>query len=198
MTVLPASADRPENSRCTALDGSVEIVSRAELAQCSHWRTAFAGRRKDYRYYELVEDTIRHGFDYHYFAIKKANGVVRAIQPFFTVDQDILEGVPPNFQRIVHLVRLLWPGFLVMRTLMIGCAVGEGHLDGDQSSYVNNAHLLAKTVVTHAQNLKAPLIVLKEFPARYREPLKCVSVLRLYPGAEPSYDLPQHRLSELR
>ena len=37
---------------------SVEVVSRAELAESGHWPSAFAGKRKDRRYYELVEDTL--------------------------------------------------------------------------------------------------------------------------------------------
>src|SRR5260370_31946213 len=44
--------------------GSVGLMSRGELAHCRHWGCAFAGKRKYHRYYELVEDTIRQGFDY--------------------------------------------------------------------------------------------------------------------------------------
>ncbi len=39
-------------------DGTVEISSRIDLACCSHWQRAFQGHRKDYRFYELVEETI--------------------------------------------------------------------------------------------------------------------------------------------
>ena len=45
-------------------------MSRADLARCNCWRHAFADKRKDSRYYELVEDTIREGFEYKYFAIE--------------------------------------------------------------------------------------------------------------------------------
>src|SRR5262249_52388013 len=41
----------------------VEVISRAELAHCRRWSGAFAGTRKHHRFYELVEDTIRQGFD---------------------------------------------------------------------------------------------------------------------------------------
>ena len=56
---------------------------------------------------------------------------------------------------------------------MVGCAVGEGHLDGDHASHGTNAKRLAGAIVMHARDLKVPLIVLKEFPARYRDSLKC-------------------------
>jgi hypothetical protein len=69
-------------------------------------------------------------------------------------------------------MRCAWPRFLKMRTLMVGCVAGEGHLDGEEPSLDSNAELLAAAVVTHAHDLKARLIVLKEFPAKYREPLR--------------------------
>jgi hypothetical protein len=166
-------------------------MSRAELADCRHWRNAFAGQRKDHRFYELVEDTIRQGFEYRYFAIKDGDGEVQAIQPFFILDQDLLAGIDSRIRAIVESVRSVWPRFLKMRTLMVGCAVGEGHLDGVVLSRGCNAGLLASAIVAHACELKTPLIVLKEFPAKYREPLSCF--LSLGFGRVPS--LPMTRLN---
>ena len=56
---LNALARRPSGDLPPEANGSVEIMSCAELAHCGHWKDAFAGRRKDHRYYEIVEDTIR-------------------------------------------------------------------------------------------------------------------------------------------
>ena len=50
------------NSPYALQGGGVDVMSRAELAHCRHWRSAFVGQRKDHRFYELVEDTIRQGF----------------------------------------------------------------------------------------------------------------------------------------
>jgi Acetyltransferase (GNAT) domain len=169
----------------------VDIVSRAELADCRHWRNAFAGQRKDHRFYELVEDTIQQGFEYRYFAIKDGDGEVRAIQPFFILDQDLLAGIDSRIRAIVESVRRVWPRFLKMRTLMVGCAVGEGHLDGVALSHRCNARLLASAIVAHAVYLKTPLIVLKEFPAKYREPLNCF----LHQGFGRVPSLPMTRLN---
>jgi hypothetical protein len=151
----------------------VEVCSRAKLSEYKHWHGAFTRERKDYRFYELVEDTITQGFAYSYFVIKDTHGEVQAIQPFFTLDQDLLAAVSPRMLRIVHFARRIWPRLLKVRTLMVGCAVGEGHLDGDESAYVTNASQLASAIVGHARRLRTPMIVLKEFPARYREPLEC-------------------------
>lgn len=163
---------RPPRSRVMT-DARVGLVSRAELAGCGHWRSAFAGKRKDHRYYELAEDTIPQDFDYRYFAIKDERGVVTAVQPFFLLDQDLIAGVSPRIGAAINAVRRVWPRFLKMRTLMVGCTAGEGHLDGDESSLSSNAQLLASAIVRSARDLKARLIVLKEFPAKYRKPLEC-------------------------
>src|ERR1700692_3816442 len=155
-------------------EGHLAVLSRAELEQCLRWPNSFASQRKDHRYYEIVEDTIQREFDYRYFAIKGRGGEVGAVQPFFILDQDLLVGTNPKIAPIIDAVRRLWPGFMRVRTLMIGCAAGEGHLDGDdrlsQSSY---AKILALAVREHAQKLKVSIIVLKECLAKYRTSLHC-------------------------
>lgn len=156
------------------LKGSVEVTSRDELSRCSHWERAFASKRKDYRYYEIVEETILQGFDYRYFAIKDEQGEVRAVQPFFIHDQDLLEGIGRSGRSVVAFIRRAWPRFMRLRALMVGCAAGEGHLDeADGRPPEWQVRLLASTLVHHARELGAPLVVLKEFPAKYRPTLQC-------------------------
>ncbi len=63
---------------------------------------------------------------------------------------------------------------MTARTLMIGCAAGEGHLDGaDEVPHDLQAQLLVKAIPAHAARLGARLIVFKEFPAKYRGVLAC-------------------------
>lgn len=153
---------------------SVEIVTRAELGSCAVWRSMFAGERKDHRYYEIVEDSLHDNFEYHYFAIRDATGRIRAVQPFFLIDQDILEGIKPEYVRWVSIVRRVFPRFLKLQTLMVGCSAGEGHLaHADDLPASAVAELLSREIVTHARALGAGLIVLKEFPAHYRDTLEC-------------------------
>jgi len=54
---------------------------------------------------------------------------------------------------------------------MVGCAAGEGHLDGSPESFPANAQTLASAIVRHAIDQRASLVVLKEFPAHYRPAL---------------------------
>jgi hypothetical protein len=151
----------------------LEVVGRDDLAQFPCWRSAFANERKDHRYYELIEDTLHSEFDYRYFVIRDASGEVRAVQPFFLVDQDLLVGMSPRFGAIIGIIRNIWPRFMRARTLMVGCAAGEGHLDGDKACHHCHAQLFASLITGHARALAAQLIVLKEFPARYRSALDC-------------------------
>jgi predicted N-acyltransferase len=159
--------------RTVRLVEQVGILSRAELARCPQWMSALAGERKDHRYYELLEDTVHPEFEYRYFAIKDNRGDVCAIQPFFILDQDFLVGIGPKMGWWVDTVRRVWPRLLKMRTLMVGCVAGEGHLDGDALSHGAHARMLASAIVAHARSLQVSLVVLKEFPAKYRLPLKC-------------------------
>jgi len=154
--------------------GSVEVVSRREAMQCRRWSSAFGSEAKDLRYYELVEDTIHEEFDYRYFIVRDWNGEICAIQPFFILDLDLLVGAMRRIGRLTDFIRLLWPRFMRARTLMVGCAAGEGHLDGqDEFAQRANARLLASALAEKARDLKARLIVLKEFPAKYRHTMEC-------------------------
>jgi hypothetical protein len=152
----------------------VNVVSRRQLRNCRHWQRAYASQHKDHRYYEIIEDTIHPEFDYRYFAIRNDQGEIHAIQPFFILDQDILAGARPYCGRLIAAIRLLWPRFMFMKTMMVGCVAGEAHLDcGDDSTRAANVELLAGAIVRHARALGARLIVLKEFPDEYRDVLSC-------------------------
>lgn len=154
--------------------GSVETIRRDELTCCSHWPHAFASERKDYRYYEIVEDTIFQGFDYRYFAIKDPSGEVCAVQPFFILDQDLLVGAVAKIGKLIEFIRTIWPRFMRLRVLMVGCAAGEGHLDDPNVMPAwLQSQLLASAIVKEARAMNVSLIVLKEFPAKYRDILQC-------------------------
>ena len=168
------SAIIPDVSSAPRESFSISVVSRAELSGCAPWTSTFADQRKDHRYYEILDDTVRDNFEYRYFAIVDNNGQVRAIQPFFLVDQDILEGLGAERIRWISLVRRFYPRFLKLRALMVGCSAGEAHLAATETL---PADIVAKTlsdgIVKQARSLNAQLIVLKEFPARYRKVLHC-------------------------
>jgi hypothetical protein len=156
--------------------GVVSIVTRQQIEQVPAWQEAFVRSRKDRRYYQIVEDTILQGFDYRYFAIHDSDGQVKAVQPFFILDQDLVQGSGPTIQKIAGWLRRIFPRALKMRTLMVGCAAGEGHLDhrsDDHAYWVANC--LHEALWRYAKRVRTPMVVLKEFPAVYRQPLSCFS-----------------------
>jgi hypothetical protein len=151
----------------------LEVVRRDELAKFPSWQTAFATERKDHRYYELIEDTIHPEFEYRYFVLRDTSGKVRAVEPFFVLDQDLLVGISGRLGALIDGIRRLWPRFMRMRTLMVGCVAGEGHLDGTEERGYLLAQQLAALITDHARALGARLVVLKEFPSKYRPTLDC-------------------------
>jgi hypothetical protein len=149
---------------------SISVVSRAEFSGRAPWTSTFADQRKDHRYYEILDDTLRGCFEHRYFAIVDSSGRTRAIQPFFLIDQDILEGLGAERIYLVSLIRRFYPRFLKLRALMVGCSAGEAHLAATETLPADIvAETLSKGIVEQARSLNAQLIVLKEFPCRYRD-----------------------------
>jgi len=152
----------------------VKIMTRGEIAGCPAWAATFADRRKDHRYHEILEDTLRDYVEYRYFAIIDQAACIQAVQPFFLLDQDILEGLGAEWQTWLARIRRFVPRFLKTRTLMVGCFAGEGHLAGsDMVPSGEMAEILCREIINLARSCRAQLIVLKEFPTRYRPVLDC-------------------------
>jgi hypothetical protein len=167
-----------ENAITRKVDvASVRFALRAEVTRLPRWSCAFADERKDHRFYELLEDTLTDGFSYGYLVVE-SGGDVRAIQPCFIVDQDLLGGISGFAKRCCDAVRRVWPRFMRARTLMIGCSAGEGHLDAADMPHPALVDALADALPQLARELDCVMVVLKEFPARYRTALACLSDAR--------------------
>jgi predicted N-acyltransferase len=139
------------------------------------WKHAFAGKCKDHRYYEFVEETIEPRFEHRYLALEDHAGKVRAIQPVFFVQQNLVEGIPA-LRGTVGAIRRRFPRFLTMRVLMVGNAAGEGHLSAcarEDEGWVANA--LGAVLKIYAQQSKASLVVFKDFPSKYRSALRSLA-----------------------
>jgi hypothetical protein len=52
---LDASSTRRESF-------SISVVSRVDFSGCAPWTSTFTDQRKDYRYYEILDDTLRDRF----------------------------------------------------------------------------------------------------------------------------------------
>jgi predicted N-acyltransferase len=152
--------------------GTVHVASRLQVEQVPAWNNALSHTRKDHRYYAIVEDTILQGFTYLYFIIETPTAGTPAIQPVFIHAQDLLAGAEGFGPRLIAGIRKALPRFLTMRTLMIGCAAGEGHLD--QQSNEHGEQIIAAlqaALKIYAKRARVSLIVFKEFMWDYRKPM---------------------------
>ncbi|HXX41490.1 MAG TPA: GNAT family N-acetyltransferase [Chthoniobacterales bacterium] len=151
---------------------AAKVVTHTELEHSDEWRRAFQNKCKDHRFYEIMEETLANDFDYRYWLLQDAEGRLRAIQPMFFVQQSLVEGVPGKARALVELIRRRFPRFLTMRVLMVGCAAGEGHLGACDPKDENSlATALHRSLRAYARKNKAALVVLKDFPAKYRQTL---------------------------
>ena len=156
--------------------GAAKVVTLAELQNCDAWRRAFQNKCKDHRYYEIVDETLEGDFEHRYFVLEDDAGNARAIQPVFFVRQNLVEGVPGKIRSLVDLIRKKFPRFLTMRVLMIGCAAGAGDLDAcDEKDEAWVTAALLASLRNYARQNRASLVVLKDFPAKYRPALEAFS-----------------------
>src|SRR5437773_7357707 len=153
--------------------GVAKLVTLAELKNCDAWPRAFQNKCQDHRYYEIVEETLlENDFEHHYLRLEDNSGNVRAIQPVFFVRQNLVEGVPGKVRDLVDEIRKIFPRFLTMRVLMVGCAAGAGDLGvSDKNDETWMAKTLETGLLNYAQQNKASLIVFKDFYAQYRPAL---------------------------
>jgi predicted N-acyltransferase len=151
-------------------------LPRADLKDCDAWKRAFQSKCKDHRYYEIVEETLEGAFEFDYLRLEDDSGTVRGIQPVFFVRQNLVEAVPGKIRSVVRLTRKIFPRFLTMRVLMVGCVAGAGDLGAcDHRDEVWVANALRASLWTYARQNRASLIVLKDFPAKYRRLLETFS-----------------------
>ncbi|PYL24288.1 MAG: GNAT family N-acetyltransferase [Verrucomicrobia bacterium] len=163
----------PAANKISFPEAVTKAVALTDVQNCEAWKRAFQNRCKDHRYYEIAEETLRNDFEHHYLRVEEPSGNIRAIQPVFFVRQNLVEGVPGKIRSVVEIIRKIFPRFLTMRVLMVGCAAGTGDLgacDENDEAWVANA--LLASLRTYARQNKASLIVLKDFPANYRSALE--------------------------
>ena len=152
--------------------GVAKFVALPELQKCDAWKHALQNESKDHRYYEVVEETLKCGFEHHYLLLEDASGKIRAVQPVFFVRQNLIEGVPGKIRSVVDRIREVFPRFLTMRVLMIGCAAGTGDLGAcHEEDEPWTADALKAALRIYARRNKASLVVFKDFPANYRSVL---------------------------
>jgi predicted N-acyltransferase/multidrug transporter EmrE-like cation transporter len=174
MTVLTA----PERAASKFLasfplsTGHAVVYARAADIDPAVWEVAFADSHKDFAYYQLLEDTMKEGFDYRYLVLSDALDNTLALQPLILVDQDLTASAKSFFTSAVIFLRKFWPRFFRKKMLMAGCLVGDGRLGVIAPENLQTASaLLAEALLVYAQRENVSLLAIKDFPASLRQQL---------------------------
>ncbi len=136
------------------------------------WAHSFSRQCKDSRFYEIIEETLRDKFEHRYLVLTNRETGKAVVQPFFFVDQDIIAGSPRPLRMLVARLRKKLPRFFILKMLMVGCAAGEGHLGSEETWAVQS---LQEALDAFGKQSGASIILLKDFPARYRKALASFS-----------------------
>jgi hypothetical protein len=168
----PETEEAPAPETIRTSFGTAEVAVSARSIPPEIWRRTFSDEARDARYYEVIEETLREKFDYRYLILRNSETGETAVQPFFFIAQDLTDGLPKKFQQMVARVQRTFPRFMVMRVLMVGCAVGEGQVACSEPWAVRALHEALRVV---ARQSRASIIVFKDYPARHREALALFS-----------------------
>src|SRR5438067_13702872 len=104
--------------------GHVLVFEHARDVAPGFWERGFAGSWKDFQYYDLIEQTMRCGFDYRYLLVFDENDRPLALQPLLLANQDLAISAGANVARFVAKLCRQWPYFLKSRIALAGCLVG--------------------------------------------------------------------------
>jgi Acetyltransferase (GNAT) domain len=159
--------------------GTAAVTDGIPPQEYETWVACFENYPVDQRYYEIIHESLKGQFAHYYLFLKDTNDMTRAIQPFLIVNQDIAAGTPSFIRNALAQVRRLVPGFLKLRMLMVGCSAGEGDIVLERVSRTVSwtVDALKECLTPIARQLKAVLIVFKDYPKCYRRYLDrlCVS-----------------------
>lgn len=164
-TQVPSPVFGPDAKPLQTASGPAWVVDSVDGIPVALRESAFATRCQDFRYYEVLEESLSRQFDFRFFVLCHEATGEWAVQPLFFVDQDLLAGVPLGIRSIFSGIRKYWPRFLKLRMMTIGCAAGEGELDHDQPWVAPALH---DAIDAYRHDAKAFLILLKDFPCTYR------------------------------
>lgn len=188
MTAIPNLDFGPDAVILRTSVGPAWVVRSVASVPLELRQRAFAARGLDFRYYEIVEESLADQFDHRYLLMQHEATGEWAVQPLFFVQQDLLGGLPQALRTFFGSPRRVWPNFLKMRMLMIGCAAGEGDLDHDRPWLAQALH---DALEEYRRKASAFIILLKDFPASYRESLQVFSKN----GYQRAPSMPAARLS---
>ena len=166
-TQLPRTLSDKRTPVLTLSHGQVLVFKHARDVPMGFWERGFSDGWKDFQYYDLIEQTMRWGFDYRYLLVFDENDRPLALQPLLLARQDLAISAGASVARLVGKLRMHWPHFLKSRIALAGCLVGDGKMGAVESAEVA-APLVAEAIEKYAGSVGIRLVGFKEFPAKTR------------------------------
>jgi len=150
--------------------GSVAVVDQISSEDRPAFESGFRRYALDHRYYEITQSALGKQFEHLYLLLKDATGTTRAVQPFLLVHQDLVMGTPAFVRRSVEAARRVFPSFLKLPMIMVGCSAGEGDIACDTVSGEIGWTVdgLKEALPQVGRSLGAWMIVFKDYPKSYR------------------------------
>ena len=150
--------------------GSVAVVDQISSEDWPAFESGFRRYALDHRYYEITQSALGKQFEHLYLLLKDATGTTRAVQPFLLVHQDLVMGTPAFVRRSVEAARRVFPSFLKLPMIMVGCSAGEGDIACDTVSDEIGWTVdgLKEALPQVGKLLGAWMIVFKDYPKSYR------------------------------
>ena len=167
---LQAAPKLTDNETCFSTSfGPACAVSSVQQIPAELLEGSFTRECRDLRYYEVLEESLEGQFEHEYLILQNTSTGQVAIQPIFFVDQDILDGLPDHLRSVLASPRKFLPRWLRMRMLVVGCSAGDGALDCTEPWAIE---ALREALALYAHASKASMVLLKDFPAKYREVMR--------------------------
>jgi len=173
-TQLARTPSDTRNPGLTLSRGHVLVFEHARDVPMGFWERGFSDSWKDFQYYDLIEQTMRRGFDYRYLLVFDKNDRPLALQPLLLATQDLAISAGANVARLVAKLRTYWPHFLQSRIALAGCLVGDGKM-GTMESDETASPLVAEALEKYAGSVGIRLVGFKDFPARMRSDLSSLN-----------------------
>jgi hypothetical protein len=92
-----------------------------------------------------------------------------SIQTFFIIKQDLTAGLPKTVRNTVTRLRRRWRSLFSMQMLMVGSPAEESLLDCEEPWAIE---ALRTALEMYAREARIGLVLLKDFPAEYRNLLR--------------------------
>ncbi|HVU27813.1 MAG TPA: GNAT family N-acetyltransferase [Verrucomicrobiae bacterium] len=133
---------------------------------------AFQDELKNFYYQKISAETLAGQFEHFFLQLQDKQSGQIATQPVFIADQDLLDGLQPRFAKRIAMPRKIFPQWLKARILFAGCSAGSGALDCSEPWAVA---ALQEALEKFARKSGATMILLKDFPAKFRAPLESLT-----------------------